>query len=497
MLVKSIIDQDCDYFLSKASGFSRNGQFEAALRTIELVAHTYYHTSHLYDSLDINRTLSNTLDTLNLVAVDEALDAQYILFVDYYGLDNRGLTEQYLRGILDSGLKLVYLHLNWERGFLTSNIYTRLIEANAEILGVPKHNSLLKKLAMVTNFLRQYKPQNVFFHTSPWDTISPAIAAILPAAVKFQINITDHAYWIGSQYYDFILNFRKLGAAISVCHRGVSREKQLLIPMYPIIPEARYKDESLADDIKDKIVIFSGGNTYKVSVEGNSYFDVLATILKKYNNVLFIYIGGGDHKPIKKFISNNNFEKKVIYLGERDDFFDIMKLSDIYFGTYPIGGGLMSLYAASAALPFLSLVQGTKHKIKFYELMKRKPKFECLFESKDECIAEFERLITETAYRKRRAIDFTKVAINEKEFNRKIRLLLGMDFMESTILIDEAESPDTELFSVKQRYHEKKFIQKYYLIPLKHLGLRLLLIDRTRFFKAGYHLVARLLSRLK
>lgn len=54
----------------------------------------------------------------------------------------------------------------------------------------------------------------------------------------------------------------------------------------------------------------------------------------------------------------------VFLIGDRHDINEVFKHSDIFLNTYPIGGGLMTQYAAANSKPILSL--GVKDEIDTY-----------------------------------------------------------------------------------------------------------------------------------
>jgi len=67
-----------------------------------------------------------------------------------------------------------------------------------------------------------------FLCTTPWDI--SAILAFMQMSGKmkrYQINLTDHAFWLGRQAFDFCLEFRDFGANVSRIHRNIPMRKIL------------------------------------------------------------------------------------------------------------------------------------------------------------------------------------------------------------------------------------------------------------------------------
>ncbi|MGE4500915.1 MAG: hypothetical protein AB7C96_11260 [Hydrogenovibrio sp.] len=478
------IADEANDFIEKIDYLIDHKKIEQAFQLIETVAHIYYHTALGYKFPSLDAKIDMALKVYKVNKEDINFDCpndDYVLFVDYFGWDNKGLTIQYVNALLKSDKKLLYLHLNSSKEFLNTEIYSFLKKQNISILFVNKSLSLTKKLDLIFSMLRVYKLTHIFFHTAPWDILSVAIAAKYLDSKRYQINITDHAYWLGVDFFDYIINFRQVGVDISVLCRESSIVKQILIPMYASKPSAKLKE--LPVDVKGRFLIVSGGNTYKVSAENNPYFSVIKTVLNTIDNAIFLYIGGGDPSQINEFISKNNFQNKAFYLGERSDFFEIMQLADVYFATYPVGGGLMSLYAANAGIPFVSLCDNKEQEQKVYNVFFTKPQLNCVFVNEVDCVNEFKKLKQDKNYYYDRQKDFSRSGFNSNNFEILVKKLFEAN-PETVACLKSNTDICKNFYTTNHLRSDALFLEKYYLIPLKHLKLKLFWVSPRYFFRS-------------
>lgn len=52
---------------------------------------------------------------------------------------------------------------------------------------------------------------------------------------RYQINLTDHAFWLGAHAFDYVLEFRDFGANVSRQYHHIAPHKILKQPYYPYI----------------------------------------------------------------------------------------------------------------------------------------------------------------------------------------------------------------------------------------------------------------------
>ena len=102
------------------------------------------------------------------------------------------------------------------------------------------------------------------------------------------------------------------------------------------------------------MILFAGGSLYKIEGGNRLFYTIIKRILIDNPNVIFLYAGDGDRTSINRFIHENQFENRVLLLGNRTDIDEVVKHIDIYINTYPMIGGLMSQFAAINGKPILT-----------------------------------------------------------------------------------------------------------------------------------------------
>ena len=76
----------------------------------------------------------------------------------------------------------------------------------------------------------------MFFYSLPDDVVGTTVMHFYDGyLMRYQINLTDHAFWLGSYCIDKCIDFRNYGAKISYEYRKIDSKKIVIIPFYPSI----------------------------------------------------------------------------------------------------------------------------------------------------------------------------------------------------------------------------------------------------------------------
>lgn len=290
---------------------------------------------------------------LNGCKVDFMPKAERVVFFDAFSLDRRGLTQQYIRALMAKGIEFLYIFGGGKDQKQGCEIIAEL-EAydKVTIAQIDQTLNCADKVRAIYNIVREFEPKKALLHIAPWSVEALAAFSQLNQVDKFNINLTDHAYWLGSSIFDFNIEFRDYGITVSLEKRGFKKEQLLLMPYYPITSDSQF--QGFPEITNGKTVIFSGGAVYKVYGENGIFFDIVKRLLNENPDTVLLFAGGGNLKTFEKFIKKNNFEKRIVLIGNRRDINEVFKNADIYLGTYPIAGGLMSQFAAVNGLPILA-----------------------------------------------------------------------------------------------------------------------------------------------
>lgn len=325
----------------------RKKDCELALECISSSAYIQYHwNQNYYDDFLENHIIDvvNQIEPRFFKAYENT-----VLFYDYTGADIRGLTLIYLKALKKMGMNIVHVTRHCAIG--KQPVLHRTMGAeNFTTVFFDSDGTYLNQINELINIFMDYKPKYAFSHTIPFDVIWGVVFKLFDGVVqRYLINLTDHAFWIGKNSFDKIIEFREYGANISHFYRNIERDKIELLPYYPMIDES-ISFQGFPDGIEDSDYIFSGGSLYKTFDEYDTYYTMIEYILSR-TNVKFLYAGNGDCSHLEKL--KNKFPNRVLYISERKDFFYLIRHSILYINTYPMCGGLMMQYAVMASkLPF-------------------------------------------------------------------------------------------------------------------------------------------------
>lgn len=295
---------------------------------------------------------TNSISQRNFFPINHKVFA----FIDSLATDNRGLTQQYISAIINSGYQLIYItSVNIKSK--SPSIYNFLI-LNSAIIVYINENNLLKKAQNIYDAICNHSVSNVFLHIEP-DSVAEVLATYsLPTTIcKYQINLTNHAYWCGYKYIDYSFEFNEYGYRLSRDYRGIPEEKLLYLPFYPILEDS-CNPLPFPSIPSEKIIVLSGGSIYKIQDTENRFLKFVVEMLRANDNTVFVWVGGGDTSYISNYLDSHQMTNRYYMIGSRKDINNVFEKSDIYINTFPVGGGLMSQLAAIHLLPIISLSLG-------------------------------------------------------------------------------------------------------------------------------------------
>lgn len=275
-----------------------------------------------------------------------------ILFYDSFGLDTRGLALIYTKALCDLGYHLIYVIPESARDN-QPEIYKNTENGNITFCYL-SNGTGMTKVGEILQIFKHYQPAHAFFYTTPNDgEACVAFSCMAGYVSRYQINLTDHAFWLGINAFDYCLEFREYGACVSKKYRHIQAEKIQVMPFYPFIDKS-IPFAGFDFDTKGKRILFSGGGLYKTINAEGTYYHMVAEILRRHPDILFLYAGSGDDSGLKKLALD--FPERVVHIKERKDLYALLCHTTLYLNTYPMIGGLMSQYAAMAGKPPMTLV---------------------------------------------------------------------------------------------------------------------------------------------
>lgn len=292
-------------------------------------------------------------DEIKHVVIDHSVDNRYVL-IDSFCLDNRGLTQQYLRAMIQNGVEVLFV--------CTASSIEKDSDILFELSNYPKARTLLfvdgrfnsiEMARSITEEIARYAPSHIYLHIAPWDIAALLACSSVTGSTVININLTDHAFWLGSSLIDYNIEFRPYGMTVSLEKRGLKPKQLLQQPFYPVAPIGHpFRGFPIIPD--DAVKIFTGGALYKFLGKKDIFFHMMEVLLSISPNV-YILVAGFDSSAIfDKKCSVIKGRERILQIGVRDDIDAVFQNCDIYLSTYPTSGGLMCQYAAKYKKPILA-----------------------------------------------------------------------------------------------------------------------------------------------
>lgn len=431
------------------------GQYNSALLLIKCLANIlfgynqFYRDDFLEEQMEILRQkLAGTIDR-SLTSVQT--DGASILFYDGVGVDD-GLEVIYVKGLAAAGNHVIYLVRETAKGHFPI-LQSWLEKYQAEIVYIPAGLSILSEYQYICRVQNRSDIRAGFLYALPYDVAG--VMAFMEAEnryTRYRINFVDHAYWLGGvRAFDYCIEFRDFGAFISGNFRGIPKDRIIMLPYYPYIDKEKEFEGFPFPVQEGDFVIFSGGTVYKtIDREENLYYKMVEFCLSEFGHTKFWYSGRGtdsDAAELKRL--QQKYEGRVFWSEQgRTDLFQVLQHVDLYLNTYPVGGGLMLQYAASAGrVPLifyrtaesrtLTLIGQEKLGIEFHDLEAWKE--------------EVRKLILDRDYRKKKERRVLNACIDPGTFEKNLVNLLKEHSTQYGISNDDVEG----MAEIKKTYMER------------------------------------------
>lgn len=386
-----------------------------AMKIIAIQAVLSYQYNQFFFDAALEDLWKKLLKQLPSMEGEHSIHENRVLWYDAFGLGNRGLAYIYLQALDALGYEILYVSYDGVQSHLT-RLKNIINQSRHKTVFLPK-----------TDFLKQYKilSQTIvewggianFLYTTPSDVVGIAAFEKLPHNFKrYQVNLTDHAYWLGTNSFDVCIDFRSFGASISYFYRKISKEKIKILPYYPTIDKkARFKGFPFEKTSRQK-VLFSGGSIYKTLDKNGTFYQIVSRLLNRNKNLIFWYAGDRASDELKAL--QKQYGERVIFTTERDDLYQVLQHVDVYLNTYPVSGGLMLQYAALAGrIPFTLLHDDEP----FGMLLNNEGVY---YRSRDEMISAINRYLSDDDYRTMLEKNMSHAVITPENFTSNLQKLL-------------------------------------------------------------------------
>lgn len=407
---------------------------DGAMVALSSAARILYAANCVYTDKTAEDLLAKITATLPTPA-PAGQNAGRILFYDGFGFNNRGLVQIYLKALGKCG-ELIYVTHERAKGTLP-DVEKILESCNATTLWL-SGNTMFDLSLELCRIFDTYAPEKAFLYTMPNDVA--ALAAFQKnhgSFHRYQVNLTDHAYWLGTAAFDTCIEFRDYGASISRDRREIPENKLVKLPFYPAIHyEAPFQGYPFPVPEGAKVV-FSGGSLYKTMGGEDRYYAMVDYILKKFPEVLFWYAGSGDASKLEQLIAK--YPGRLFHTAERSDLFQVLEHCFLYLSTYPLCGGLMFQYAASAGrIPVTLRYDNVSD-----DFLLDQDHLGIQFETLEQVYEELDKLFTDNAYLTEKEQRVKASVLDQAAFEQGLSLLLAEGNSGYPITF---KAPDTRAF---------------------------------------------------
>lgn len=335
------------------------------------------------------------------------------------------LAVQYLEALLAAGKEVLYITTTPIQNDAQRNFF-RHIESlkGLQIMQIqaPNVSETIKQAYQETI---DFRPSKVLLHISASSILVPVMYRLPKPVTRYLINLQDQTFWLGKNAIDYCIEFRPFGVAVSRERRGIKPEQQLMLPFYPVKDNNPFDGFPIEAD--GHVTIFSGGDLYKTLDTKRVYWKLIKHILDNHPNVRFLFATKSNplgNKAVEKFVRENHYEDKFIYVGFRKDIYEVFAHIDIFMGTCPVCGSLMSQLSAINAKPILQYYYPGTPDDETEQAICINEQFPISFQDEEAFLQEADRLITDAAYRKQQGERLQKAMIRKDQFDAALAQII-------------------------------------------------------------------------
>lgn len=443
---ENILNRYIENIKNEIDLFCEKKDFVSVLYKINKLVNIYYNYNQQFRDDFLENALKKLVN--NIKVNFKPNQSKYdILFYDGFGFDVRNLAQIYIEAFGVLNLRIIYITYSRVKN-KQPNLLEILNKYDAKILYLPENNFLEQYYAFIN--LMDELPKVSFFLSGPHEIVGVlAFMKFEGLTKRYFINNADHLFWLGVNAFDYYLEFRNVGASISLKYRKIDAKKLLIQPYYPNLNKNiafqgfPFKKES------NDFIIFSGGLLYKTFDNSLTYYKLIEFCLNCSKNTKFWYAGTGDTSEINKLC--DLYPNRVFYTTERADLYKIMLNIDMYMDTYPVGGGLMLQFAAMAGHATFSLCEDDFNNdilINGNHL---------IFNNIDEYKSNLKKYIIDNNFRKKIDNSIKNSVITKEQFENNLNNIIRNN--KSNFLL---EFPEINISINTRKYYNNFFSNGYY-----------------------------------
>lgn len=451
---------------------ARKGDYEHSMQLIKHCATIAQQFNWIYSDEELEDTL-RYISTMIISEVKEEYvpnDNRVVLYDDF--CVSFILSLQYLEALVKAGKEVLFITTNHHSGKFNSIIPIIKLKYPEVKIFVIENNSTIQ---INNDFLQQiieFSPNKILLHIFANTSIIPALHNMPKKIDRYIINLADQTFWLGTKAIDYVLEFRQFGVSVSQQRRGIKPEQQLLVPFYPIVDENPFQGFPKECTEEGKVLIFSGGDIYKVLDEKRMYWHLVKRLLDTFPEVVFLFatkIDGIGEDFLNSFIERNHYEGRFVYTKFRPDINEVLAHVDIFMGTCPVCGSLMSQLAARNATPILQYYYPGTPDDETEQAICINSDFDISFDNEEAFMQEATKLIYDNNYRKQQGARLQSAMISETQFNELVKNTLDTNTTQIPLKPYEFDYKqlDDRWFALEKMGHINSMSYLYHLLGKK------------------------------
>lgn len=336
------------------------------------------------------------------------------------------LAIQYIEALVADDKEILYI-TSEHRAKSVNNIFEAIKNYPKLKIQVISEKNRITSIKEIKKEIIDFCPEKILLHIESFSNIVPVLYNIPDSIEKYIINLADQTFWLGAGAVDYLLEFRQFGVSVSQQRRGVKPEQQLLIPFYPVVDGNPFQGFPYGMQKEGKVVIFSGSDLYKVLDKKRMYWHLVKRVLDTFPEVVFWFatkVEGQKLETIDEFIRENHYEGRFFYTPFRRDINEVLAHVDIFMGTCPVCGSLMSQLAARNATPILQYYYPGTPDDETEQAICVNEDFQISYQDEDLFMAEADKLINDAEYRQKQGERLQKAMVSPEQFNDMVKIAI-------------------------------------------------------------------------
>lgn len=333
------------------------------------------------------------------------------------------LALQYMRALVAQNKEVLYIT---SKNVSQKTKFDTIVDEVGSYPGVTvkylHEENAFDRIRSLYGLIIDFRPEKLLLHMKAFTYQLPAFYVLPSGIERYIINLADQTFWLGKKAVNYSLEFRPFGASVSLQKRGLDSSRLLMVPFYPITDKNAFAGFP-PECTEGKVVVFSGGDMYKVCDCKRTFWSLVKMLLERHPEIVFLFatkVNRRGDADIRRFIEENGFSDRFFFIGFRKDIYEVFRHCDIYMGTCPASGSLMSQLAAINAKPILQYYvpetpdDETEQAICFNEW------FPISFSRTEDFLEEADHLIGDAAYRISQGERLSRAIIRPEQFDRLV-----------------------------------------------------------------------------